>query len=178
METRYQQGFNLLELMAAITILGILLGLGVPAFTDTIRNNRVVADTNKLVVTLSAARSEAVRRGVPVAVCASTNAASCAGATTSNWATGWIMFTDDATGAAGVVDGGDEILQKFGAAGSGVTLTTANLGIVRFLSTGLPPSAAVETTFTVKHTVCHGVNKRTVRISATGRLNTTKGACP
>ena len=70
MHTRYQQGFNLLELMAALAVLGILFSLGVPSFSQMIRDNRVVANTNELVVALSVARSEAVKRGVPMTVCA------------------------------------------------------------------------------------------------------------
>jgi type IV fimbrial biogenesis protein FimT len=162
--------------MATVAILGVLLGLGVPAFNDMVRNNRVVADTNKLVVALSSARSEAVRRGLPVAVCP-TNTAQSACVSTANWATnGWMVFTD-ATGTSGTFDGTDEILQKFAPAGSGVGLTSSNTSAVRFLSTGLPPSGAADTTFTVQHSICRDNNRRTVRISPTGRLNTTKGAC-
>ena len=63
MSKHSQYGFNVLELMVAVAVLGVLLGLGVPSFTQMIRDNRVVADTNELVVALSAARSEAVKRG-------------------------------------------------------------------------------------------------------------------
>jgi hypothetical protein len=49
---------------------------------------------------------------------------------------------------------------------------------VRFAASGLPPDGAVDTTFTIKHAVCVGNNQRTVKITATGRLHTNKGACP
>ena len=90
MDTRSQQGFNLLELMTAVAVLGILLGLGVPSFTQMIRNNRVVANTNELVVALSAARSEAVKRGLPTSVCARNAATSdvCRTGTANNWSSG------------------------------------------------------------------------------------------
>lgn len=176
MNIRHQQGFNLIELMITVMILAVLLGIGVPSVSDMIRNNRVVADTNKLVVALSSARSEAVRRGLPVAVCP-TNTAQTACVATANWATnGWMVFTD-ATGTAGTFDGTDEILQKFARAGSGVGLNSTNTAAVRFLSTGLPPTGAADTTFTVQHSICRDNNRRTVRISPMGRLNTTKGAC-
>jgi type IV fimbrial biogenesis protein FimT len=183
MNIRHQQGFNLIELMITVMILAVLLGIGVPSVSDMIRNNRVVADTNKLVVALSSARSEAVRRGLPVAVCP-TNTAQTACVATANWATnGWMVFTD-ATGTAGTFDGTDEILQRFARAGSGVGLTSTNTvtaalntAAVRFLSTGLPASGTVDTTFTVQHSICRDNNRRTIRISPIGRLNTTKGAC-
>ena len=179
MTMRRQRGFNLVELMLAISILAVLLGLGIPSMTAMVRDNRVAGNTNELVVALSVARSEAVRRGLPVAVCASTTGTSCAGAAVANWATGWIVFTDS-SGAVGVVNGPtDEVLQRFDAASQGVLMTSNNLGFVRFLASGLPPiGAPVDTTFTIRHTTCAGNNLRTVRITRTGRLNTTKGACP
>ena len=36
MNTLRQRGFNLLELMVGITVLGVLLGIGVPSFTQMI----------------------------------------------------------------------------------------------------------------------------------------------
>lgn len=178
MNTRSQHGFNLLELMAAVAVLGILLALGVPSFTQMIRNNRVVADTNELVVALSAARSEAVKRGLPTAVCARTSPTSdvCRTGTANSWTGGWLVFVDS-VGTAGVINTGDEILQRFDAAPSGVTVITNNRPFVRFAATGLPPSGAVDTTFTIQHVACDANNRRTVRITATGRLHTNKGAC-
>jgi type IV fimbrial biogenesis protein FimT len=177
MDTRSQQGFNLLELMTAVAVLGILLGLGVPSFTQMIRNNRVVANTNELVVALSAARSEAVKRGLPTSVCARSAATSdvCRTGTANNWSSGWLVFVD-AAGTAGVVDAGDEILQRFDAAPAGVTVLSNDRPSVRFAGSGLP-SSAVDTAFTIKHVECVGNNQRTVKISGTGRLHTNKGAC-
>lgn len=178
MNTRCQHGFNLLELMAALAVLGILLGLGVPSFSQMVRNNRVVANTNELVVALSAARSEAVKRGLSTAVCARTGPTTdvCRTGTADDWSTGWLVFTDQ--DAAGVVDAGDQILQRFAAVPAGVTLLTNNRPAVRFGASGLPPTGAVDTTFTIKPSVCVGNNQRTVKITATGRLHTNKRACP
>jgi type IV fimbrial biogenesis protein FimT len=179
MSIRRQYGFNLLELMAAVAVLGILLGIGVPSFTQMIRNNRVVADTNELVVALSTARSEAVKRGLPTAVCARSAPASdvCRTGTANDWASGWLVFTDPA-GTAGVIDAGDEIVLRFDAAGNGVTMLTNNRPVVRYAASGIPPSGAVDTTFTIRHAVCTGDNLRTVKITATGRLHTNKRPCP
>jgi type IV fimbrial biogenesis protein FimT len=178
MNTRCQQGFNLLEMMAALAVLGILLSLGVPSFTQMIRNNRVVANTNELVVALSAARSEAVKRGLPATVCARTGPTTdvCRTGGANDWGNGWLVFTDQA-GTAGVIDEGDEILQRFDAVAGGVTLQTNDRPMVRFGASGLPPSDAVDTTFTIKHSECVDNNRRTVRVTATGRVHTSKGAC-
>lgn len=179
MNTDFQRGFNLLELMAALAVLGILLAIGVPSFTEMVRNNRVVASTNELVVALSSARSEAVRRGLPVAVCARTGPTTnvCESGTANNWRNGWLVYTD-AIGTAGTIDAGDEILQRYDEVPAGVTLSSNNLPMVRFAGSGLPVTgAAAETIFTIRHTVCTGNNRRTVKITLTGRLHTNKGAC-
>jgi type IV fimbrial biogenesis protein FimT len=179
MHTRYQYGFNLLELMVAVAVLAILLSIGVPSFSQMVRDNRVVANTNELVVALSVARSEAVKRGAPTAVCARTGPTTdvCRTGGSNDWSSGWLVFTDQA-GVAGVINSGDEILQRFDAAPAGVSLVTNNRPSVRFSGSGLPPDGAVDTTFTIKHDVCLGNSRRTVKITATGRLHTSKGACP
>jgi type IV fimbrial biogenesis protein FimT len=178
MNTRFQHGFNLLEMMAALAVLGTLLGLGVPSFTQMVRDNRVVADTNEIVVAISAARSEAVKRGLPTAVCARSSPTSdvCRTGSENDWSSGWLMFADP-TGTAGVIDTDDEILQRFAASPAGVTVLTNGRPVVRFAATGLPPTGAVDTTFSIKHSSCTGNNRRTVRITPTGRLHTSKRAC-
>ena len=47
MKHRRQTGFTLVELIITLGLAGIVLGLGVPAFTDFIRNNRMIAVTNE-----------------------------------------------------------------------------------------------------------------------------------
>jgi type IV fimbrial biogenesis protein FimT len=66
---RNMQGFTVLELMAVVLITAILTSLAVPAFNNTIRDNRVLAASNELVVAIALARSEAVRRAKSVTVC-------------------------------------------------------------------------------------------------------------
>src|SRR5687768_16683450 len=103
------RGFTIMELMLAITVLGVLLAIGIPSFAEITRNNRTAAQTNDLVTALQIARNEASKRGLPVLVCAAANATTCAAADTSNWANGWLIFVD-ASGTADTIDGTDEIL--------------------------------------------------------------------
>jgi type IV fimbrial biogenesis protein FimT len=179
------RGFTLLELMTTITVLGVLLAIGVPSFTETIRNSRAAAQANDLVLALNVARSEASKRGLPVTVCAADTARTgCAGATVADWANGWLVFLDPG-GAAGTVDtgAGDAVLQTSRRVSNGLQLASNNLGFVRFGRSGAPTNAAAipvgtaAITFGLQHQACSGSNRRVIAIDRTGRTNLTKGAC-
>ena len=58
----YQRGMTFLELMLAVAIGAVLVGIGAPSFVTTIRNSEMTSATNGLVGALHAARSEAVKR--------------------------------------------------------------------------------------------------------------------
>lgn len=89
-----QQGFTIIELMIALVVLGILLTIAAPAFTNIIKNNRMLSEVYALRATLNNARSEALSRRTDVTVCSSNNGTSCiAGA--SDWNQGHIMFADN-----------------------------------------------------------------------------------
>lgn len=87
---RTASGFTLLELIVAISIAGILMAMAIPSFQDLMRNNRLTTYANEFVTTLNLARSEAVKRGVPITA----RKISAAG-TSTHWGTsGWNVFVD------------------------------------------------------------------------------------
>jgi len=170
--SKSQRGFNLMELMATVAVLGILLGIAVPSFKETMRNNRLIAQNNELVSGLNLARSEALKMSGPVTVCASTDGAGCSGATT--WTTGWIVFSDQ--NANGTFDGDPEvILRSQGAAQPEFTIT-ATRSFVRFAGTGTAPSGIEN--FQLVRTGCTGLKARRINVSVVGRVSTTTVACP
>jgi type IV fimbrial biogenesis protein FimT len=69
-----QRGFTLWELMVAVTVAGIVLGLGVPSFREFQRNNAMTSAVNEFVTGVLLARAEAVKRQVPVTLCATPDA--------------------------------------------------------------------------------------------------------
>jgi len=182
---RFIGGFTLLELMTSITILGVLLGIGVPAFTETMAANRLTANTNQLVTALSVARSEASKRGIAVTVCA-TNAAQDACSGSASWNDGWMVFTDD-IGTSGTLDPppvpgdpGDAVVEVFPAPVTGFTVTSTfpvAMTYVRFLRSGSPDTAILSRTLKLSRPTCTGNHARQVSISNTGRISSEKFAC-
>ncbi|MBV6423727.1 MAG: hypothetical protein NAOJABEB_01534 [Steroidobacteraceae bacterium] len=87
-------GFTLMELMITLAVAAVILSIGAPSFTEFRRNNRLTGVGNELLGAMQTARTEAIKRQVPVAVCPSNNPGD-AGATCSAGAfTGWIVFVD------------------------------------------------------------------------------------
>lgn len=80
-------GFTLIELMITVTILGIVLGLAVPAMSDFATRQRVSGQASELMLSLAYARSEAIKRGTNISVIPKTNQA-------TGWASGWCVRSD------------------------------------------------------------------------------------
>lgn len=90
------KGFSLVELMVVLSIVGIAATIGLPSFVPLVSKIRMDGEISALQSGLNLARSEAVKRGLPVVVCPSTNGTSCASGT--NWSTGWMVLLNDGTG--------------------------------------------------------------------------------
>lgn len=84
----------MMELLVTLGVAAVILGLGVPAFRDFMRNGRLTGAANELLITVFSARSEAVRRQAVVSICPSTTpdltTATCSGSATQ----GYIAFVD------------------------------------------------------------------------------------
>jgi type IV fimbrial biogenesis protein FimT len=118
-------GFTMMELVMVIAIAGLLAAIGIPSFKYVTASNRIATELNALVGDLQFARSEAVKEGLPVTVCASTDGISCANSST--WNTGWIVFADSNGNKA--VDANETVLRvqkNFTTTGSTDTLVASN----------------------------------------------------
>jgi type IV fimbrial biogenesis protein FimT len=126
-------GFTLVELLITVAVLSFLLALAVPAFRSFMQNDQQWVQQNTLVLSLNAARSEAIKQDVAggVQVCSSTDGATC---TNTPWSQGWIVLPS--------VNPVNPLLpatplQVIGALPTGTTLTEVNNNFsVTFLSNG------------------------------------------
>lgn len=95
-DMRLRHGFTLIELMIGLALIGILLSWGVPSFVNLYQRTLLASQTGRLASDLFHARSEAIKRNLPVVICRSEDASSCAsdGSSRSDWSVGWITFAN------------------------------------------------------------------------------------
>lgn len=134
-----QAGFTALELIITMTIAAILLGVGIPSFINTIRTNRLAASTNEVVSALMYARSEAVKRNLPIAMCRSSNGTACAAAGTGGWEIGWMTYVDANSDSS--YTSGETVLNVHEAMNSSLSAVGNNnvINQILFNSLGLMP---------------------------------------
>jgi type IV fimbrial biogenesis protein FimT len=172
-------GFTLVELLITIVVLTILLAAGAPAFMDFIKNNRVTAQTNDLVSAIQLARSEALKRGANMVVCASNVPATCTGKDT--WTDGWIVFSDldgnnaPDTGTGKCLNTEDCIIASRAGLPQGSSLTTTADNI-RFFPTGLPGNGA-EVDLMLKAKNCEKNQARKVTVTKQGHTQVSTVGC-
>jgi type IV fimbrial biogenesis protein FimT len=161
---RQTQGFTLIELLVTVAMVAVLAAVGVPAYETLIQNSRAAALANGLTTAFGLARSEAVKRATPVAVCPSSDGATC----NTDWATGWIVR----------VVATNEVLRGWPAVqpGSQITQTPTVGEEVRFGALGLRESAV--TTFRTTSARCRGERARVIQIGGSGRVTTARQMCP
>jgi type IV fimbrial biogenesis protein FimT len=129
MKTSPQQGrmtgFTVTELVMVMTIIGVITAIGVPSFKYVTASNRISSEINGLLGDMQFARSQAIKQGLTVTVCSSSNSTTstptCNAGNT--WNTGWIVFLD--SNGNGQVDAGEQVIRVQPQFSSNDTLTSA-----------------------------------------------------
>jgi type IV fimbrial biogenesis protein FimT len=171
---KLQKGFNLVELLVGIAILAILLVMAAPSFYGLIQNDFSITLSNNMITSLNYARSEAIKRGSNVSVCASsdTSFTSCG----TNWANGWIVFLNP-TGSNAISTA--TVLRTQSVDRTGATITTApSMSIATYTSNGFATNTTSNVTMTIKTSGCTADYGRSIAISLTGRLSVSNVSCP
>ncbi|WP_275096392.1 GspH/FimT family pseudopilin [Sedimenticola hydrogenitrophicus] len=145
-------GFTLIELLITLVILVILATIGIPSFTDFIRNQNAKRGAHEVMAALAYTRSEAIKRNTSVTITAN-NA--------PNWEEGW-----------SITSGGDTL--RIMNALDGLDISGPNAAIT-FTSNGRAANLTFEVCNTDKS---QQVKKRTVTLDSSGRAeNEIDGDC-
>ncbi|HFD11931.1 MAG TPA: prepilin-type N-terminal cleavage/methylation domain-containing protein [Crenotrichaceae bacterium] len=93
------QGFTVIELLVAMSVVAIVLSVGVPSFQSIARTSNSAAISNEFLKSLAMARNEAIKRGYPVYICATADPTAsnpvCSSVNSTKWEDGWLLVLDE-----------------------------------------------------------------------------------
>ena len=151
------RGFTVIEAMVVVGIIAILAGFAAPSMNQLIRTQKIRSISYDLFADLTYARSEAISRGHNVSIASKTG--------DKDWVGGWTVRDTTL----------DILLREQGPRSSGVSFT-ADASDLAFLPTG---RTAAVVSFTIKPVEsAPDDQKRCIRITPSGRPNSTTGVCP
>lgn len=110
--SRPSRGVSLPELLAVLCIVAALLAAATPAFRPTLARARLASSVHSMLVALHFARSTAILRGLPTAVCLSADGERCLASSAPD-ARGWLVFHDLARSTPVQIDAPDRLLRRF-----------------------------------------------------------------
>lgn len=162
------QGFNLIELMITLSIVGILVGYGMPSFYQLKLDKFMDSERNRLTSSLHFARYHAISSQRYVIVCPSISGDDCDN--DSNWFGGWIIFQDNNKNRQ--LDDQDTLLKYEDKMNNGVIATSSRYRQkIRYNGMGFSPGTNLSINF------CDTRGKeyaKSIIISNSGRIKQSK----
>ena len=162
-----QRGFSVVELLVALAVAGILVGVGIPAFNGFVDQQRLTTYTNDMISGLAYARSEAVKLGGVVSLVAAAPAAD------NEWGGGYCVAVGVPADCTGTV------LRRFDAAVAATVNAVDglnNVGAISFNARGLLVGG-VGGDVQVCSTDASVTAGRTVNVSVIGRTDAEDLVC-
>ena len=167
-------GFTLVEMMIVLVLLAVVAGIGLPNLTQMVRNNQMTTQANSVLGAFQLARSEAVRRGVPVVVCGTRNGTSC---DQTGWGQGWIVFANaSGTGNDPSAAGNEVIRVSLGAEGIDASVSGGSGTVVRFAETSLLHANSAREIRLARST-CGPERARRIQVVVGGRASVEEVPC-
>jgi type IV fimbrial biogenesis protein FimT len=179
-------GFTLLELMVTLMVAGTILAMAAPSFREFVLNSRMTGSANDLLTSLNLARSEAIKRQRPVAVCPSldpqASPPTCRGAAvwSDNASQAGLVLWEDTNGD-GTPAAGEAVIAPQDRLGSSLTVRS-NFNAVVYQPNGfadVPGNPAVRVVLICDErrnsTVGDSYRKRVISVNRTGRPEVVKG---
>jgi len=175
---RRSSGFTLIEVMITVVIMIIALAVVIPSFRGVLQSNRISGQANELMTAVQLARSEALKQGRPITICAADTSASDPECGTS-WAQGWMAVVDgEAVGSTDVDE--VEVLRVWAAPRFGSTVTfSGDEPFLRYLPNGAVDLATGTPPFQMALRIpdCIGNAARNVEVARTGRATVEQVEC-
>lgn len=172
-----RRGFTLVELLVVLAVGSILLAIAVPGYGFLVNANRLAAVTNDLVGAIQLARSEAIKRGMRVTVCKTSNAGAILPAcdAAADWHEGWLVFVDG--GTRGVVDAADPLLWVQAQAHHSVRITpgVTYSSFISYLPNGGSQGSGGLSNGKIE--ICSAGLRRDIVINNAGRPRLVSGSC-
>lgn len=172
---RKELGATLIELVVTIGIAGIITTQVIPEFSRLVQSNHLTTETNRMISALALARSEAIKRGVRVTLCGSTNGTGCDAR--GSYERGWTVFEDRDNNAQ---IGEDEAIIATFPGNEYDALTIRGNGPVADYVSYVPSGVSRRITGGFQAgtiTLCGQDIARKIVISATGRVRAVEFSC-
>lgn len=165
------KGFTLIEVLIAVTLLGILSMIAIPSFISISQSNQSAGSTNAILSAFYYAKQEAISKRRSVSLCGSDNKTSCNNLT--DWSKGFIVFNDP--NKNGTLDAGEVILQIFADSKPNLELT-ANQKTFYFNFSGAT-NLTSDFTLTFKMDNCKSANNKLMTVKTFGRMTVENKEC-